>query len=162
MKSHGESLMDGKKLLIIAPDAGASASELVGRVMAEWDDASSPEIKCQTLDHVQERGVIDRDVAIVWLLCDSAQPPHLYQVIEVIQESHIPAMLSRPHESKPLGATFNDGIVIGPPETDAATLCAMLKTLMSQTGEIAALRTEIKVLRAHHGGLCGQIQTLDE
>src|SRR5690606_16689880 len=52
--------------------------------------------------------------------------------------------------------------VIGPPDAPPEILCAMLRALWSQIDALQAMKVELKVLRAQHGGLCGQIESMDE
>src|SRR5690606_33678573 len=86
----------------------------------------------------------------------------VYELIDAVQERHLPALLMRAEEQRALGTVDHDGVVICPWQTSPAVICAMLQGLWSQSPVLRTLRAEVHLLRAHEGGLCGQIDRMDE
>jgi len=56
----------------------------------------------------------------------------------------------------------DDGIIACPIDSDPAILAAVLQALLIQSPVVRAMRSEIKLIRAHQGGLADQIGRIDE
>lgn len=98
----------------------------------------------------------------VWLFMDGGDPGVLFEIASLLQERHVPALLTRAGEREPAGAVYQDGIVICPADTPPAVAAAMLQALRSQLPVLRAMKTEMGLLRAHQGGLADQIGRIDE
>ena len=112
-------------------------------------------------DAVNDESLLDR-CGVAWVVLDQPRVAGLYSLMSILQERHIAGMVTRPEETAELGGPFQEGAVVVPPETQPAAACAILRTLWSQAGVVRALRGEIHALHMHHGGLCDQMDKIDE
>ncbi|MCC7192859.1 MAG: serine/threonine-protein phosphatase [Phycisphaeraceae bacterium] len=150
------------KILLIGSSDSVLRVPMVEAVLAHWPDKDQPPVTSITFDQVLEDEThLDR-AAIAWVILDEHQPRGLYAVMSLLLDHHICAMISRPDESHQVGSLFQEGVVIAPLMESAATLCAVLRTLWGQATTVRHLRTEIKALQMHQGGLCDQIGKIDE
>jgi phosphoserine phosphatase RsbU/P len=148
-------------LLILGSSPQASANPCVERALAHWTP-QRPDPVTATFGQLLNSPALLRDIHFAWLLADAPDAPGLYQVIALLQDRQVPAMLTRPGEVQPLGAAVQSGVVAAPPGAAPAALCAVLRTLWSHAEAVADLHAEVSYLRAHQTGLCGQIDKMDE
>ena len=104
---------------------------------------------------------LDR-IDVAWLILPATERIQLYEMLETVEPWDIPVMLSCEGETESTGTTFEDGVVVGPPEADAAELALILRTLFSQGEMIRQLKRQLTIAQRHRGGLRGQIVKLDE
>ena len=99
---------------------------------------------------------------VVWVIAgaDTAGQA-LYELLANVQDRHVPTAFS-PVRPGQLGAIHQDSIAVLPCETDPAGVVAVLGALASQAQSIESLKTEAKLLRAHHVGMADQIGKIDE
>jgi sigma-B regulation protein RsbU (phosphoserine phosphatase) len=157
--------MDQAPLLLIVDDACAvDAAEARARsVLALIDEAHRPPLQVSVVHEVLDQRPRLNAVAAVWLDTCVASPSWLWDVIGAVAEAQVPTLLTRPSESRGgWGRRADDGIVTCPRDAEPAVLAATLGALLSQSPVVRAMRSEIKLLRAHQGGLADQIGRIDE
>lgn len=120
-----------------------------------------------TTEHLSFDEVVNNEsslgtAGVVWIILDDQTPSGMYALLALLQERHIPAMITLPDNDRPAGAAYDDGVVAAPIGTPPATLAAILRTLWTQAGVLSSLRAELSMLQTHHGGLCDQIGKIDE
>lgn len=155
---HGSDL-----LLVVDPafDAG-DVENRVRRVLSFWHGADHPTVRQVTTHQLHEEPTETlKGAAGVWLILEDEGSSLAYEAIGLMQENHLPTILSLPGGERVVSA-YEDGIVACSLDADPGQICSVLRSLWSQTPVIADLCREIKMLRAHEGGLCGQIAQLDE
>ncbi|MEZ6191318.1 MAG: PP2C family protein-serine/threonine phosphatase [Phycisphaerales bacterium] len=149
-------------LLVVDPvfDAGAVETR-VRTALSFWHGADWPKIrKTSTHDFVEDERALE-GAAAVWLILEDEGSSLAYQAIGLVQENRLPAVLSLTGGDRVVSA-YEDGVVSCPLDADPGLLCSVIRSLWSQAPVLADLRREIKLLRAHESGLCGQIAQLDE
>jgi phosphoserine phosphatase RsbU/P len=99
--------------------------------------------------------------AVAWLVLENDRSSQAFELIGQVQDRRVPAVLSLP-AGEPVACRYDDGLVACPFDADELLTCSVLRSLWSQAPVFAELQQEIKLLRAHEGGLCGQIAQLDE
>jgi phosphoserine phosphatase RsbU/P len=155
--------MLANKIILIESPASSSHRELVDQTLKIWPADDRPKIVYASLDKVVDEPGCLEDASLAWLLLNDPSAKHaVYAVVGLLQDQHIPALLTRCDETLALGATFQDGVTITPPSTPAAAIVGMARALLSQADTIRALKAEIEILRLHQGGLCDQMDKLDE
>jgi len=100
-------------------------------------------------------------VAVVWAISEARDPTWMWEVLGAIGEAQVPALVSRPMPHARIERA-DDGIIGCPLDSDPAILGAILHTLLIQSPVMRAMRSEIKLIRAHQGGLADQIGRIDE
>lgn len=151
-----------KTLTILESHPTAQSAFLTNGVLSYWHREERPEILTLTLDQfLANRQYRDR-TAVTWIILDQFGAGKFNDVVGKLVEKHIPIMLTRTHEIAGAGASYQQGIVIGPPGSPPAALCAILRTLWCQSEVVDHLSSEIKYLQAHQGGLCDQMGKIDE
>ncbi len=157
--------MSGHKLILIR-DAGRSltdAQALAELVLAHITPKHRPTVAHFSITEILNGpSVLEGVLGIAWVVVGDATAGHVFEVIGLLQDRHLPVMLMRGQEVEPLGATHQDGAVVCPPDTDPATVAVMLQALRSQLPVLRSMKNEMKMLRRHQGGLCDQIGRIDE
>ncbi len=149
-------------LLVVDPvfDAG-DVENRVRTALSFWHGADRPKVRQITTHTFVEDEPSLQDTAAVWLVLEDEGSSLAYQAIGLVQESQLPALISLTGGERVVSA-YEDGIVSCPLDADPGLLCSVIRSLWSQAPVLADLRREIKMLRAHESGLCGQIAQLDE
>ena len=151
-----------KSLTLIGSNPTVLRSALVEATLKSWPEADCPPVLTTTIDHVLNDESILDNCGTAWIFLDETGTLRLYELVGLLQDRHLPAILTQTHETQPLGTAFQEGIVIAPPNTEPAALYAMVRTLWNQATVVRSLKDEVNVLQAHHGGLCEQIDKIDE
>lgn len=155
--------MRGQDLLLVVDpvfDAGDVENRVRG-ALSFWHGSDWPKIrKASTHDFVEETQTLE-GAAAVWLILEDEASSLAYQAIGIVQESRLPALISLTGGERVVSA-YEDGIVSCPLDADPGLLSSVIRSLWSQAPVMADLQREIKLLRAHENGLCGQIAQLDE
>jgi len=155
--------MFGKSLLLLGSTDDALRLPIVQSVLEHWPDDDQPQITRAVFADIVEEPESLRKCGAVWLLLDQPQAPDgFYDVVGLLQDRHIPALVSRPNETWSIGSTLQDGVIVAPPEFPPLAIYGMLRTVWAQKDMLQALQTEITILTAHQGGLCDQIGKMDE
>jgi phosphoserine phosphatase RsbU/P len=154
--------MGGKTITLIGSSPAALANPAIEAALARWPESDRPATASLTFEQVLEHEAFLDRCGVAWVILDEAQAPGLYSLLAMLQDRHLPSMLSRPEEKHPLGAAFQEGVVIAPLDADSEPVAAILRTLWCQAGVVRSLRVEIAALQAHQGGLCDQIGKIDE
>jgi sigma-B regulation protein RsbU (phosphoserine phosphatase) len=154
--------MRGKTLVLIAPSLPAGQQPLVDGVLAHWDEADQPRVVERTFGQLQSDKSALADAGVAWVIIGNDAPVGLYAAIEKLQDSHIPTVLTRAGQAGQAGTVYHDGVIVGPADAPPSILCAMLRALWSQIEVIQTMHSELKLLGAQQGGLCGQIESIDE
>lgn len=157
--------MSGHKLILIR-DAGRSegaCAELVSATLAHLPATSRPTLIHHTVHELlNDPAPLDAPVAIGWIFTDNPDAGGVFEVIGLLQDRHLPVMLTRTGETELVGAMHQDGVVVCPPSADPLTLAAVLQSLRSQLPALRAMKNELKLLRRHQGSLGDQIGRIDE
>lgn len=156
----------GMHHLIVIRDSGCS-TEQADRQARSVLDAHSP---CRTLclHHATIDEVLDDPACLdprhlAWVRVDQPDAGRCFELFGELQDRHIPTLLSRPAAAGDVaGALPQDGFVACPADTPPKMIGAMLQALRSQVSVLNAMRSELKLLHAHQGGLCDQIGRIDE
>jgi sigma-B regulation protein RsbU (phosphoserine phosphatase) len=149
--------------LLVVTDAGEDrTAALLGAVLDGWQPAAERLTPYTLNAHelLADPSPLD-DGGVVWLVLDEAQPAVVYELLDLIDQRHLGALLTRADETQPLGAMQQDGVTICPPDTEPRVCCAMLQSLAAQAGLVRALNGELKLLK-HQGGVCDRMSQLDE
>ncbi|MEE9212302.1 MAG: SpoIIE family protein phosphatase [Phycisphaeraceae bacterium] len=154
--------MREKSLFLIGSTPQALEAGYVKQALSIWRQSHHAAARTATFEQVLTGGIDLSGCGVAWVIMADAKASDFYALIAALQDRHLPTMLTRADEEQRLGAALEDGVVIGPPDTSPATLCAMLAALWSQAGSFEALESELKLVRAHDGGLRGQIEMIDE
>lgn len=151
-----------KTLTILESHPTAQSAFLTNGVLSYWHSEERPEVINLTLDQFAESRQYRERTAVAWIILDQFGSAKFSSVVTKLQEKHIPIMLTRTHEVAGAGSAYQPGIVIGPPGSPPAALCAILRTLWCQGEVLDHLQSEIRYLQAHQGGLCDQMGKIDE
>jgi len=157
--------MDQAPLLLIVDDACAAdaAAARARGVLAQIDPAHRPPLTVSVVRQVLDQPQRLFAVSAVWLDACETQPSWLWDVIDAVAEAQAPTLLTRPGEaSGGWGRRVDDGVVTCPRDAEPTVLAATLGALLSQSPVVRTMRSEIKLLRAHQGGLADQIGRIDE
>lgn len=154
--------MRDQTLTLIGSKPAVLHDPRVKHALADWPTRDCPPVMTTTVPEVLGNPSLLDHSGVIWVLLDHANTPHLFKLVGILQDRHIPAMITQPNENNPLGTPFRDGLVVAPLSAPPQWLCATLRTLWSQAGVVQCLKVDIKLLQAHHGGLCDQIDKIDE
>ena len=154
--------MSARALAVIGSSPEAWGWTPVDATLEYWPSQGRPPIMKLPMSCVLENADVLKDYGFAWVVLDDSSQSKWHELVGVLQERQLPTMLSRPGETDPVGAMYKHGVVIGPAEASPEVLCTVLRTLWSQAGVISNQQREIRLLRAHQGGLCGQINKIDE
>ncbi len=125
------------------------------------DDQPTPRVATarEALDHPD----VLTDCGLAWLhRDDDTLSSELYELVGRLQDRNLPVLLTTSDTHLIPGALFQDGVVSAPIDAPPATLYAMLSSLASQINTVLTLRTEAELLRMQQGGLCDQMDKIDE
>jgi sigma-B regulation protein RsbU (phosphoserine phosphatase) len=156
--------MTGQNLILIR-DGRCPADAAVDRARTLLDQcppASAFNLTTASTAEVLNDPAIAESAHIAWVMVDEADDGELFEVIGTLQDRHVPTLLTRRNERATAGTPQQDGVVVCPPGTPAAVVVALLQGLRSQVPVLRAMKSELKLLRAHQGGLCDQIGRIDE
>ena len=146
-------------ILIVVHEEGATPT---GAVFDAWPVEHRPKIQLASIiDLLDHRESID-GMAAAWVVVENTPPSDLFELLAELQERRVPTMLTRSNETQYRGTIDEDGLIVCPPGTDPKVTVAMLQGLLSQASMIRAMRAEFALLQAHHGGLCAQIDKIDQ
>ncbi len=155
--------MHGSDLLLVV-DPIFEDGEIDSRVrtaLSHWTGHDRPQVrKIDTHRFIEDPPKLDQ-VVCAWLVLEDEGSSSACEVIGLVQDAHIPAMISLPGGGRDVTG-FEDGIVSCSLEAEPAQIYSVLRSLWSQAAVLSDLRREIRMLRAHEEGLCGQIALLDE
>ncbi|MEX0887589.1 MAG: PP2C family protein-serine/threonine phosphatase [Phycisphaeraceae bacterium] len=151
--------------LMIVADRRVPRDRLAGEartLLEPWPARERPELAVVSLDTLLAEPDRLKAAGVVWLVLDQASQWELFELLGQVQERHIPAMLMRVGCDGPAGRLYDEGVVVCPPDASPATVTCLVRALWSQAGPLSDLQTETRTLRTQTGGLCGQIDRLDE
>lgn len=154
--------MPARGLILLGADGDALVHTPIRDVMTHWPECDQPAIRRLSFEHILEDPEHLDQASVVWIVMDDDEPSSLYDVIALIQDRHLGALISRPEESLHVGAAYRSGVICAPPGTDSDVICGMLRTLWHQQDVIQSLKTELRILRAQNGGIASQYDKLDE
>ncbi len=153
-------VMVRKKLTILIGDGRVSRA-IVDQAMNFWTE-HRPDIAYLPLERIIDSPSHLHHTAVAWVVLDPENTRLADEALAILQEDHIPAVVSgMPGEHLP-GSACGEGIVHGPLETSPSMLCGLIRTLWNQSSVIRNLQTEVNFLRTHQGGLCDQVEKMDE
>lgn len=150
-------------LIVIDPDAARDGKAAqVQRVLAHWADEAPPAVRIRRADTVVQQPTAMEGASLMWLMMDHADTGMLHELAGLAMERHLPVVLTRHDETRPLGAEFDAGVTVCPPTAPTEAVCAVLRSLWGQSDMIAEMRSELRVLQAHQGELWSQVRRMDE
>lgn len=146
-----------------APDPAARAHALAEPALAQWqpEDERLPLEVLAPDALLAEPGRLDRG-GVVWLVLDRPAESEVYELLGLIDQKRIPALLTRADETRPSGAMQQDGVTLCPSDTSASTACTMLQALASQAELIRTMNNELRLIEPGSGGVADRITRLDE
>lgn len=156
--------MYGSDLLLVVDPVfeTGDVENRVLRVMSYWRGSDRPEVRRITTHQLHEEPDESlKGVAGAWLILEDEGSSLAYEAIGLVLDKHLPALISLPG-GDPVVSSYEDGMVSCSLEADPGLIHSVLQTLWSQVPVVAEMGREIKMLRAHEKGLCGQIAQLDE
>ncbi|MBH07486.1 MAG: hypothetical protein CMJ20_14355 [Phycisphaeraceae bacterium] len=137
--------------------------DLVHHVLQHWSPGDHPIIEQYTLSSVLDEPSSLNSCDVVWLLSETQHMTDQdRELIGLLQDRHVPCMVTRPCETNTAGATISEGVVAAPPNIPPASIAAILQTLWSQADVVQGLKTELSLLHLHHGGLVNEFGKMDE
>ncbi len=151
-----------RSLTLIGSTPGVLRSDWVDAALRSWPDREFPPILTTTVEHILDDETILDGTRVAWIVLDSKDNSQLGELVGLLGQHHISAMLTVSGDTQPMGTPFQDGVVMAPADTDAGSLCAMLRTLWNQAGIVQSLKAEMRMLQVHQDGLCDQIGKIDE
>ncbi|MFW6031810.1 MAG: PP2C family protein-serine/threonine phosphatase [Phycisphaeraceae bacterium] len=140
----------------------AEAERIARAALACWPEAGRPVLTVLKGEKVQRQPRLLDQHGLVWLMLDEPDSSELYELIGPAQDRHLPVALTRSGETRVLGAIYQHGVIVCPPGSPPEGACAVLQSLWSQSPLLQELSAEVRLLRAHQGGLAGQIDRMDE
>ncbi len=150
--------------LLLVVDRDKDVQQVTARVQAvlsQWDEPGRPSSEAISIDDLIADPSVLGKAQVAWLVLDDDNSPQAFELIGQVQDQRVPSVISYTGAGPRIQA-YEDGIVACPLDADPSVACSMLRSLWSQVTVLAEMRHEIKLLRAHEGGLCGQISQLDE
>lgn len=154
--------MGGRKITLIGLSPTVLGSAIVEQVLKHWPEDDRPIIEAVGLEKItHENAKLDK-TGVAWVVLDEPQPPGLFSALGVLQDKHIPVLITRSDEDLATGDSPQEGVTVARPDEAPQTLCAVLRTLWSQSAVLRTLQHEIRFLHAHQGGLADQIDRMDE
>lgn len=150
-----------RKTLTILSGEGQVPKSIIDQSLNFWS-GKRPELTYLPLERILTTPGALNSAGIVWIILDPDHTSQLDEAVAILQEQHISAVITGLPGEHALGATYGDGIVHAPLGTPPPFLCGMVRTLWNQSAVISNLHTEVDFLRAHQGGLCDQVQKMDE
>lgn len=153
---HSETLM---MVGLAPPHQGAG---LVDQVLQFWDEKDRPSLAATSVSQLLAHPDQLDNCGVVWIMIDQPQLDHVYDLIALLQDRHLPALLTRPGEPCPLGSTVQEGVIAAPPQSPPVAIAAVVKTLWSTRDVVCAVRTELAMLHLQHGGVIDQFDKIDE
>ncbi len=155
--------MPGSELLLVI-DPSLNANDVTSRAqtaLSYWNGPDRPTIRTLSTQILFDEPTVLAGAQAVWLALQDEGSSHAHEALGQIQENCVPAIISLPGGERIVSA-YEDGVVACPLDADPTLICSVLRSLWSQAPVLAELQREIKLLRAHENGLCGQIAQLDE
>jgi sigma-B regulation protein RsbU (phosphoserine phosphatase) len=155
--------MPGPDLLLVV-DPALNANDVASRAqtaLSYWKGPDRPTLRTLTLQTLIDDRTVLANAHVVWLALQDEGSSQAYEVIGQVQDSQIPAIISLPGGER-IVSSYEAGIVACPLDAEPTVMCSALRSLWSQAPVFSDLHREIKLLRAHGEGLCGQIALLDE
>ena len=149
-------------ILIVENNALQTAAEYNTKSLLDsWSGVDKPTIltlqTSQLPKHLNEL----KD-GIAWLWFENSSSSSLYEALGLVQDNHVPSMITFSNELDQHGTSFDDGIVYCHPDASPDQTAVMIRTLFCQYQMIDGMRREMRVLSAHQGGLADQIGKMDE
>lgn len=85
-----------------------------------------------------------------------------YELLSQMQHARIPLVITADDAQGPAGSYLDEGTVSCPVGTDPDVAWAMLAGLLNMAPVLSTLGREVGMLQAHHSGMAGQIDKIDE
>ena len=155
--------MRGKSLMLIGSTPPAIGAGLVDEVLRFWSENDRPHVSTHTIEAIlSDPGPLAKECQVAWILVDQPQLEGLYDLIALLQDRHLPSLVTRPQENNPLGGAILEGAVAAPPSSPPGAIAAVLRTLWGQADVLQVLKTELSMLYLQHGGMIDQFGKIDE
>lgn len=152
-----------RKIAIIAQrPENVAGDSWVHETLGAWAGEAPPAVETLGFDQVMHDDSSLDAYSAAWVLAAESEPAGFDPLMALLQDRHIPTMVTRPREALAPGEPLAEGVVACPADQPPALACAVLRSLWSQAGVLKNLQRELKFLHAHQGGLCDQIGKIDE
>lgn len=154
--------MHTKSLLVIGENAQVAQRAFVQEALDLWPSESRPGVRSVTIrEAIADPAMMDHS-GVAWVVIDESFNSDLIELVCLLQDRGLPAMLSRREEANAIGTPYCEGITIGPWDAGPVALCAVLQTLWDQAATIHRLKSELAFLQARQAGLSDQFDKMDE
>ena len=141
---------------------GGDQAGTVDQVLQFWSENERPPIATASIDQLSTHPEQLDSCGVAWILIDQPQLDKVYDLIGLLQDRRLPALLTRPGEPCPLGSAVQEGVIAAPPQSPPAAIAAVVRTLWSTHDVVRALKTELALLHLQHGGVIDQFDKIDE
>lgn len=142
---------------------------VIDAALSAWPAEQRPALRHLTVSEALASGHWLASTGLAWIVLDAATrarlgdaPPELYELAAILQDRHVPVLLSRHGELQPLASTVQEGVLAAPPDAPPFALASVAAALFHQAGTLRLLRAQLDLLSASEGGLCSQIGKMDE
>ncbi len=155
--------MGGNQLLVIGLSSSVLTRPPVTAALEAWTSHDRPRARaCSFDDALADPKTLD-GAAVVWVLPDEAHPPEtLFELLAALQERHLLILVTAASQTQTPARTILDTVVCLPADAQPREVVAALSSLWSASKLMRALRMELSLLELHQGGLCDQIDKIDE
>jgi sigma-B regulation protein RsbU (phosphoserine phosphatase) len=157
--------MRGDTLLILGCGPITADSPQVQRAMELLAQAAPPpsaQARFATIDDLIADESLAEGVSLGWIMLPQEMDGPAFEAMGILQDRHLPALLTRCPEKLPLGAAVQEGITAAPADADPTAMMAVLRALLNTRSITRGLETELRILRAHQGGLADTFGKIDE
>lgn len=157
--------MRSKTILLIVPQSDQATAPLIEAVLDGWRSPSGPEVRPIDFGRIIADQTPLKSARLVWIYAealDEVTRPLLDEVMAMVEEAQTPAALTIAGDSRLPGESNAGGIIIAPPGAAPQTIAAVLRALWAQAQVLDDLRAELRLLQTHQGGLCDQMDKIDE
>lgn len=154
--------MTKSALALVGNTTNALSIPLIEAVLSLWDEKSRPVPTTSTISQILEDDSVLAKCQLLWLVCDEAAPEGLNAVLGIVHDLSLPTIVTRTGENEPFGPAKQHGVMIVPEDADPVAVHAAIMAMLTQSPVFRSLQMEVKVLQAQHGGLCEQMDKVDE
>jgi sigma-B regulation protein RsbU (phosphoserine phosphatase) len=147
-----------------AASAGTAAPSIVQAALEHWPVGDRPRVVSAGLEQVLAQAHMLDQAGVCWFIGSQADPAAAGpdDLVALLQEHLVPCLLTCPGAPEAFGTLSTSGATVVPLSAPAAAVAALLRGLWNQNETMDAVRRELHYLRAHEGGLCQQLDRMDE
>lgn len=156
--------MQVKSLALIGSGPLAQENACINAALSQWSAHSPQKIRRTTLQDILNDDSILDHCLVAWLVVqeNALSSSDFLEVQGLLQDRHMPAMVSDCGARFKPGESFDHGITAAPLEAGPTVLAALLGALWNHGQSLEDIHAELQLLQHQQGGLCGQIDKIDE